>query len=80
MSIKEKLKLPRWGNGVMLAHTKSTSNAVYKLKKETGKDIITCVRGNDLIVLYMDSFNIEDRRLATPRVSSDTSHNEQKEK
>jgi hypothetical protein len=62
VSIKEKLKLPRWGNGVMLAHTKSASNAVYKLKKETGKDIITCVRGNDLIILYMDSFNIEDRR------------------
>jgi hypothetical protein len=62
VSIKEKLKLPRWGNGVLLANSKSASNAVYKLKKETGKDIITCVRGNDLIVLYMDSFNIEDRR------------------
>jgi hypothetical protein len=61
-TIADRLTLPKWGNGVRLEATKATSNAVYKLKKETGKDIITCVRGNSLIVLYMDSFNIEDRR------------------
>ncbi len=61
-TIAEQLKLPERVHGLRFRWSKSLNNAVSKLRRETGKDIVTCRRKNDLIVLYLEELNIEDRR------------------